>query len=196
MSIISLSSGNTISTILKHDNKQTSYKIALLHAINDLVLSFPDMQISGQDVAIPLRILAEFWLAYYWPFVDPTAPIYQGNRAYLEGTRRNDMAFRPELTAFRKLWQEHWGDLSSPSDGFFVINELRIPRIREQQPKQLLKAYHAALKKIAATIRQPIQYAGPGEYTVFDKPKQFRGLTGVSPIPGHTTKRYMSGGQS
>ncbi len=35
---------SVISTILKHDAKVTSYKIALLRAINDVVLSFPDLQ--------------------------------------------------------------------------------------------------------------------------------------------------------
>jgi len=72
---------HTISTILRHDNKLTSYKIALLRALNDVVFAYPDLRHSKQDVAIPLRILAESWVAYYWPFVDPRAPIQQGPRA-------------------------------------------------------------------------------------------------------------------
>jgi hypothetical protein len=32
-----------IATILKHDDKRTSYKIALLRALNDLVLSYPGL---------------------------------------------------------------------------------------------------------------------------------------------------------
>ena len=32
----------TIETILRHDAKVTSYKLALIRAINDVVLSFPD----------------------------------------------------------------------------------------------------------------------------------------------------------
>jgi hypothetical protein len=64
-----LDPSSVISTILKHDSKQTSYKIALLRAINDVVLSFPDLGRQPQDIAIPLRTLAEFWIAYYWPFV-------------------------------------------------------------------------------------------------------------------------------
>ena len=32
----------TIATILRHDAKVTSYKLALIRAINDVVLSFPD----------------------------------------------------------------------------------------------------------------------------------------------------------
>lgn len=74
------SSSNTlIATILRYDRKITSYKIALIRALNDVVLSFPDIvsQSSvgedgggegGKDVAVPLRMLAQFWVAYYFPF--------------------------------------------------------------------------------------------------------------------------------
>src|SRR5690554_6612584 len=121
--MLSVDPGTVISTILKHDTKQTSYKIALLRAINDVVLSFPDMRNHDRDVAVPLRVLAEFWLAYYWPFVDPINPIMQGPRARLARGLRNDMAFRSELTQFRELWQSNWGITTNPADGYFVINE-------------------------------------------------------------------------
>ncbi|MBD2303066.1 hypothetical protein H6G80_32830 [Nostoc sp. FACHB-87] len=40
-----MSSGSIIiNTILKHDTKVTNYKITLLRAINDVVLSFPDLR--------------------------------------------------------------------------------------------------------------------------------------------------------
>lgn len=54
-----------ISTILKHDRKTNSYKIALLRAINDVALAFPDVGHAGYDIAIPLRLLAQHWVAYY-----------------------------------------------------------------------------------------------------------------------------------
>lgn len=54
------SASKVISTILKHDRKVTSYKIALLRAINDVVLSFPDVWAFQQDVAVPLRLLGEY----------------------------------------------------------------------------------------------------------------------------------------
>ena len=70
--------GSTISAILRHDSKVTSYKIALLRAINDVVLAYPDVPTRNETVAIPLRLLADRWIAYYWPFADPYAPILQG----------------------------------------------------------------------------------------------------------------------
>ena len=64
-------SHQVISTILRYDSKQTSFKIALLRALNDVVLAYPD--VSGEDgaVAVPLRMLAAAWVAYYCPFVAP-----------------------------------------------------------------------------------------------------------------------------
>jgi hypothetical protein len=58
--------GSTISTILRHDTKVTSYKIALLRAINDVVLAFPDALSGDHDVAVPLGLLADHWIAYYF----------------------------------------------------------------------------------------------------------------------------------
>jgi hypothetical protein len=63
--------GTTLSTILKHDAKVTSYKIALLRALNDTALSFPELRPGEPGTLIPLRLLAERWVTYYWPFVDP-----------------------------------------------------------------------------------------------------------------------------
>lgn len=60
-----ITSDKVISTILKHDSKVTSYKIALLRAIDDGVLTYPDLRTYQRDVAVPLKLLAEFWIAYY-----------------------------------------------------------------------------------------------------------------------------------
>ncbi|WP_225226100.1 hypothetical protein [Komarekiella delphini-convector] len=148
-----MSSGSKIiSTILKHDSKVTSYKIALLRAINDVVLSFPDLRNLRADVAVPLRALAEFWVAYYWPFVSDRQPILQGPRAPQGNNLRNDMAFRPQLTELRHEWESIVGGTSNPSDGFFLINELRVPRKYQAYSKSLRQAYQAALTAISKAI--------------------------------------------
>lgn len=158
-----------ISTILKHDKKVTSYKLALLRAINDVVLTFPDLRTYQSDVAIPLKLLAEYWIAYYWPFVDPAQPIRQGQQA----KNSNDMAFRPALTELRRQWEEVIGGIKNPADGFFLINELRSPRKRQNYPDALKEAYQKAITAIAKTIQMPIRYAGLGEWSVFEKTQSY-----------------------
>ena len=176
---------NVLSTILKHDNKLTSYKIALLRAINDLALAFPDVGQAGRDVAVPLRMLAEFWVAYYWPFVDPAAPVAQGRRFRRGGRLTEDIAFRPQLTALRQAWEATVSDGGRSSDGFFLINELRIPRRRDALPPSIWGLYGHALEAISRVLDQPIRYAGPGEWSVFSPPGRYPDLANrVIALPG------------
>ncbi len=168
-----IASDKVISTILKHDTKVTSYKIALLRAINDVVLTYPDLRTYQSDVAVPLKLLAEFWIAYYWPFVDPDNPIQQGQRAQRQGQTINDMAFRPALTELRRQWEQVIGGLKNPADGFFLINELRSPRKHQRYPQPLIDAYQQAIAAVAKTIEMPIRYAGPGHWSIFEKPQAY-----------------------
>jgi hypothetical protein len=179
-----LSSSALLSTILRHDNKQTSYKIALLRAINDIVLSFPDLTALNRDVAVPLSALAAWWVAYYWPFVAPMEPIWQGPRARQGTGFRDDMAFREALTAFRIAWESVAG-LARPADGFLIIQELRLPRKRATYPRAVIDAYDQAIRAICQTLEMPIRYAGPGQWTVFARPRRLAQLgSAVIGLPG------------
>ncbi len=182
--------GKVISTIIKHDAKVTSYKIALLRAINDIALSFPGLANGNQNIAIPLRMMAEFWVAYYWSFVDANNPIVQGQKARRGEKQSNDMAFRPYLSALRSLWEKEIETVSRPSDGFFVINELRVPRKRALYSSELLSTYNRTLDSISKTmVEGPICHAGPGNWTVFAKPVRYSDLgKTVVPIPGTQSK--------
>lgn len=172
-----------IGTILKHDAKVASYKIALLRSINDVVLSYPDLRTYHSDVAVPLRALAEYWAAYYWPFADPAGPIMQGPRSQRAGVLRNDVSFRPQLTQLRQAWEALSGS-AKPADGFWLINELRVPRKRVSYPSALLKLYQQAVNSIRKSLEMPIRHAGAGEWTVFDKPIRYEYITGAVSIPG------------
>ena len=124
--------GSTISAILRHDSKVTSYKIALLRAINDVVLAFPDLASMEQAAAIPLSMLADRWIAYYWPFVDPQVPILQGPTSQRDGQLRQDMSFRSELTRLYAAWEQFIGSSAQPSDGSLLVADLRVERLRNR----------------------------------------------------------------
>ena len=91
--------GEVIATILRHETKPTSYKLALMRVVNDAALAFPDVAPADGHVAIPLRALAASWVAYYWPFVSEAAPIPQGRPAERAGLRRLNIACRPHSPA-------------------------------------------------------------------------------------------------
>ena len=133
-------SSQVIATILRHDSKVTSYKIALLRSINNTVTTFPDLRTCQQDVAVPLRLLAEFW-----GFVDADRPIAQGQHSQRDGKTRNDMSFRPALSQFRTLWEQHIGGLSSPADGFVKHRQYRNIR---PNPNITPDASHAPTTKL------------------------------------------------
>ena len=186
---VNIASDKVISTILKHYTKVTSYKIALLRAINDVVLTYPDLRTYQSDVAVPLKLLAEFWIAYYWPFVDPDQPIQQGQQAKRQGQTINDMAFRPALTELRRQWEQVIGGLKNPADGFFLINELRSPRKQQRYSQPLIDAYQSAIASIAKTIEMPIRYAGPGEWSIFEKPQTYNQVASRTvAVPGTRVK--------
>jgi len=180
-----------IGTILKHDRKITSYKIALVRAINDVVLSFPDMASEDEgeselrSIAIPLRMLAQFWVAYYWPFTDPNAPILQGQPSKRREQIRSDISLRPALEALRLQWEKVVQSPSLPSDGHFLYSEFRTPRRRLSYPPELQAAHSCAVRACMEAIKQPIQYAGIGEYSVFDRPRRLHELgPTVTAVPG------------
>jgi hypothetical protein len=164
----------TISTILKHDRKINTHKIALIRAINDLAFSYPGLSDFKKDIAIPLHMIAHYWLAYYWPFCDSRHPILQGQQALLDGRIRNDIVFRNELTHFRHLWELHVSQSNVPQDGYFVIDEMYRPRRKHTYILELVEAYDRSIRKIIQAIRQPIRYAGPGEWMVFKQPVRNR----------------------
>ncbi|NVO84290.1 HNH endonuclease domain-containing protein [Hymenobacter terrestris] len=183
--MLPLSGDQVIATILKHDDKKTSYKIALLRALNDLALLYPGLAQAGQPVAVPLTRLAELWTAYYWPFADEHQPIYQGARNIVRGQIRNDMSFRPALTELRRQWQARVQLPAQPADGFFLLTEMRTPRRRATYVPELQQAYARAVAAAATAIQKPIKHAGPGHWSVFDKPARLRQLPAqVQALPG------------
>lgn len=111
-----MDAGRLIATILRHDKKVTSYKIALIRSINDLVLGYPHMAQNGTAIAVPLKQLAQFWVAYYWPFVAQEQPIRQGQQ--IRG--KQDLSFRLALTQLRQEWEKIVG-ASNVRNGDMVL---------------------------------------------------------------------------
>jgi hypothetical protein len=176
-----MQAGTLIATILRHDRKVASYKIALIRSINDVVLGYAHIS-EDSPVAIPLRMLASFWLAYYWPFTDSNQPIMQGRSA--QG--KLDISFRASMIKLRQEWL-HLVESIRASDGFFLSNEFLTAHRRNNYPQELLKAYFQTLFDISDAIQQPIRYAGPGEYSVFTRPKRWKQIKieipGIVSIP-------------
>ncbi|WP_084051111.1 hypothetical protein [Deinococcus hopiensis] len=90
-----------LASLLLHEAKTNSYKFALIHALNDLALEYL-LEATG-NVAVPLRRVAQRWLVFSRGLVGGS-PVYQGARAQRDGTVRQDVSFRAELTRLREAW--------------------------------------------------------------------------------------------
>ena len=175
-----------IAAVLRYDAKTTSYKIALLRALNDVVLGYPEIDVhaaAGKAVAVPLRLLADRWIAFYWPFSAPGNPILQGRESVVGGVRRNDLSFRPALSALCLQW-EALRVSPRAGDGFLLISDMELSRKRAAFPPSLLNAYTVTLRAVMTALEMPIRHAGPSgaEYGVFPKPRRLDRFDAASTV--------------
>jgi hypothetical protein len=167
-----MDSGRLISNILRHDSRTASYKLALIRSLGDVVLGFPHIGEGHAHIADPLRLLASFWVGYYWPFVNAANPIRQAHHA----SNKQDISFRAPLTELRQQWTKLVPNVR-PADGFFLSAELQSSHRRSMYPPELLIAYDNTIKAIVHALRQPIRYAGSmGEHSVFLPPQRWSNL--------------------
>jgi len=166
-----MNAGTLIATILRHDRKVASYKIALIRSINDVVLGFPHISQGSRSIALPLKTLARFWVAYYWPFVNPDQAILQSQQS----PGKEDISFRPVLTRLRREWEKLVG-MSRSSDGYFLVGEFLSEIRMRAYPKELSGAFSDAIRSITIAIQQPIRYAGHDQYSVFAPPHRWKNI--------------------
>lgn len=173
--------------ILRHDRKLNTFKMALIRALNDTALNFAALQGKGQGIAVPIRILAEWWIGYYWPFMDFERPVMQGPRVLRDGILRQDVAFRKLLTELKELWRTSLFGSDRPSDGVVLVSEIRVNAHAHTYGPEMLRKYQQALRAVMKCVEQPITYAGGAseQYAVFSRQKYLRDLPGeVVPLPG------------
>ena len=69
-----------ISKIIERDSKSTTYKYALLRGTIDIIQdNSPFIKINREVVEIPLGLLIEKWMLYYYPILDSDVLIPQIN---------------------------------------------------------------------------------------------------------------------
>jgi SAM-dependent methyltransferase/SOS-response transcriptional repressor LexA len=150
-----------IEAVINHDKKDATYKLALLRALCDISQSayrharwHPD-----GTVSVPLGLVSEKWLYYYWPLIDtgdePIIPQKRGMEI------NKPIAFRKALTALASHFHAQNG--LSRFHGEFQNGRL------DPIARQLTDA---ALNSIANTIVVgPVKFASQGGFA-FEGSKQ------------------------
>lgn len=155
-----------IETIISHDRKVATYKLALLRALCDVAQTeqfrvkwFPD-----STVRVPLGLVAERWLAYYWPLIENDIPQITGH----EGG--NAVSFRSSTKNLLAFYNMH-GGLSA------FVHDYRAGTI----PPKARPLTDAALNDIAsAIVSGPVTHAGGA-------------LEGENPLFGFDGRRRAKG---
>lgn len=134
-----------ISKIIERDKKTSTYKFALLRGTIDIILdNSPFIKIKGDVVEIPLGLLIEKWMLYYYPFFEAEIKIPQ-----IVGENTNikfHQLFLPIIIHYKK----HNG-----LSGFY--NDLRIKGISKVVGIEFYKLVQELKSNI---VRNPMQYIG------------------------------------
>lgn len=137
-----------IEAIINRDRKSATYKLALLRALCEIAQTeyhYADWH-PGNKVSIPLGLISEKWLYYYWPLIESETLLPQLNG----GETGKKIAFRGQLKAlvneFRTI-----GGLNAFDAAY------RSGKLSPNQQKLFLEA----LKSISdAIVKGPVYYAG------------------------------------
>ncbi|WP_304888105.1 HNH endonuclease domain-containing protein [Rhodonellum sp.] len=141
--------------MIERDSKVSTYKFALLRGTIDIIQdNSPFINLGQKNADIPLGLLIEKWLLYYYPILESEIFIPQING-------RTILAFEKQFRIFIIKYSELGG-----FSAFY--NDLRLKGI----PKELELEFLSLVNKIGDTIRKnPMKYIGrsfnDGFYAVF-----------------------------
>lgn len=155
-----------IESIINRDRKFTTYKLALLRALCEIGAKTPHVAqwSPGDMVGIPLGLIVEKWIYYYWPLVDSTTMLPQmRGKEFLK-----QIIFRPHL---QKL-----ADSFSLSGGFGAFKTAFHSGALSIDQKSLLVETVNSMAR--AIIDGPVTYAG-GSLEAKDSFFTFSGARGI-----------------
>ncbi|PLW79928.1 hypothetical protein C0585_05260 [Candidatus Woesearchaeota archaeon] len=138
---------NKVESIINKDRKDATYKLALLRAFCDISeKDFNNVIWRTDKVGVPVELIVENWILYYWSIFESSDFIPQKN-GEKESTGKK-IAFRNELTEFIHSYKSN-GGLNS------FYNDLKNNNI------QCIDIYSKLKTKVRnAIIKGPVFYAG------------------------------------
>lgn len=151
----------TINTIIERDSKDTTYKFALLRGVIEISQEYQHLvKESGDSVSLPLGLLIEKWLLYYYPVIESQAFLPQ-----LHGEKPDSFHKR---ISFRPLFREVT-DYYAGKGGFSAFYN---DYVNGSLAPEISPAVYALIAKIRTTITtMPMKHLGRSQghrdYSVF-----------------------------
>ena len=148
---------DTIEAILNRDKKDATYKPALVRALSELATQchHAAQWLPGGRVAVPLSLIADKWIEYYWPIIEHERFIPQKRGEQPHCAR--PMAFREALERLVAHYRNRGG-----LAGFTVDHRSR------GLSAEARRLHTAAFQRVRNAIRTgPVQFAGGGGSNTF-----------------------------
>lgn len=139
-----------IGKIIERESKDTTYKLALLRGVIDIIQdNSPFVYPKNDRVYFPLGLLIEKWLVYYYPLLDPENSIIQ------KKSGAKVLAFQIQFQSIISYYKDKGG-----YSAFY--NDLKVKGI----PDNIKKEFNSLVSKIKNAItEQPMRYIGSSIYS-------------------------------
>ena len=156
---ISLETFQKLSTIIEQDQTDNTFKYALLRATSEICQDNTHLiKFDDKKATIPIGLLVEKWLFYYWPIFEYQPYIPQMPERY-HGERRLRLQFRDQLHEVINYYKNGNG-----------ISEFYNDYLTNQIPSNLEKKLMSLFKKIRWLIqRYPMKHLGKSVYDNYYK---------------------------
>jgi SAM-dependent methyltransferase len=146
-----------VESILNRDKKDATYKLALFRALAEIAQTqhhLADYTPEGK-VKIPVEMIADKWMLYYWPIFE--SETFIGQRTGEERGAGNGVAIRPPLEALIAHFRSSGG-----LTGFYTDWK------SGSLSKDAARLWRIARAKFQNTIwNMPVRHAGGGDFDVF-----------------------------
>ncbi|OQY37689.1 MAG: hypothetical protein B6229_07890, partial [Spirochaetaceae bacterium 4572_7] len=140
---------DTIESIIREDKKVTTYKFGLLRALGELSSS-PRKQVTWDSngfVKLPIELVVDKWIEYYWPLMADENFIYQGQRI----KDKQDIKFRTSLTKLVNYWE-------FKADGYLKFENSNRKGLFSLEEQTLYSEVKKQIK--SAVITGPVKHMG------------------------------------
>lgn len=176
MQSFDLENFKTINTIIERDSKDTTYKFALLRGVIEISQEYQHMaHESGDRVSLPLGLLMEKWLLYYYPLIESREFLPQ-----LHGEKPDSFHKR---ISFRPQYKEVT-DYYAGKGGFSVFYN---DYVNGTIPLEISPVVRELLGKIKTTITtMPMKHLGRSQghrdYSIFSYNNDTRRIPAGTPV--------------
>jgi hypothetical protein len=184
MESFDLQNFKTINTIIERDSKDATYKFALLRGVIEISQEYQHLvKEAGGRVSLPLGLLVEKWLLYYYPIIESQEFIPQLHGEKADSAHKR-ISFRPHLKQVTDYYAGKGGFSAFYND--YVNGSI---------PPEISPAVSALIRKLKNTITtMPMKHLGRSQehrdFSIFSYNHDGQGISAGTPVSQESVVHY------